>query len=468
MRPVRSAILLALLILVVSLVATTLSLLQDPDSDGRGRDSYGTRGPGFRAIHDLLSELGIRVERGLHPPVAPTAPDLSGGTIAFLAPDPGLAGVEPTYLKGLLPWVESGGRLVVAVNRLHPEFDLGDSKTTLSRPTLLESLDLADASILSRSMTTGVVAPPERRNWRQEIESISLRESWSQSADTPPVPMRVKTEGTLSDSNWPVGELLLPGDTVGCLDLGQIKTSGLLLGTTGGTSTPGTPEGTGRDRRGRRPRMDDSEFILAAVIPRGGGEIVLIAEPALFSNRLLAKNDNSVLAARLLSPEGAPVLIDEFYHGLSVRGNVLYLLTRPGYLALALGPLLCTGLVVWREAIFLGPSLPDETVPRRDIGEYIAAMAQFFSRGRRARPYLVRQVREGVLRQLSTELSLPPEIRDVDLVAGVLSRTNPQAGDRCRKAFRDVDDALDSRGHWSETQTLDAMRRLTACLSKRV
>ena len=66
---------------------------------------------------------------------------------------------------------------------------------------------------------------------------------------------------------------------------------------------------------------------------RGKGEIVIVSDPRLLANALLAKADNSVLAVNLLAPHGETVVLDEFYHGLSVRGNALYLFTRPGYAA---------------------------------------------------------------------------------------------------------------------------------------
>ena len=128
---------------------------------------------------------------------------------------------------------------------------------------------------------------------------------------------------------------------------------------------------------------------------------------------LLAKADNSVLAARLLAPKGRASSFDEFYHGLAVRGNPLYLLTRPGFAAVTLGILLGVGVWTWRQAVFLGPPLVDPEPSRRDIGEYIDAMGDFFRRGPGHRRFLVREVRDGVLQQLCQELKLPPDKLDV-------------------------------------------------------
>ena len=109
-------------------------------------------------------------------------------------------------------------------------------------------------------------------------------------------------------------------------------------------------------------------------------------------------------------------------------------------------------------------NLPDETRQRRDIGEYLAAMGQFFSRGPLARPFLVRRMYEGVLRELSLDVSLPPETQDEELVSRMLARRDPARAKRVLETLKEVNTALESRSHWTESQTVDAMRRLTGCL----
>src|SRR5689334_20610004 len=96
MPSVRSLVLFSVVVTVVSIVAGALSTLATPDSDGQGADSYGTRGHGFRALYETLSELPVDVQRHLPPPVP-----FGGATLALLQPDAQLAGVEPSYLESL-------------------------------------------------------------------------------------------------------------------------------------------------------------------------------------------------------------------------------------------------------------------------------------------------------------------------------------------------------------------------------
>jgi hypothetical protein len=84
------------------------------------------------------------------------------------------------------------------------------------------------------------------------------------------------------------------------------------------------------------------------------------------------------------------------------------------------------------------------------------------------RPFLVRRMRDGVLRELSLQHALPPETHDVDLVAAVIARRDPGQAERLRKTVGEIDRALEAGPGWSKSQTLESMRRLTACLSKNV
>lgn len=443
MPSVRSVVLLALLVFVLSLVGACLSFLEEPDSGGRGRDSYGTKRNGYRGLLETLSELGIPTERRLTPP-EPGGPK---STVLLLQPDPDLAGFEPTYLHALLPWVEQGGRIVLATRETESpwrERESGQSETPI--PNLFETLGLAKATLRRRSVYSGETVSDSLDKQLKGTPSDFVREVLS-NTNAEPITRPVTVEGTLLPPNLSVTSLAIPASEIGTLDPGDLLTSGTL-----------------RCRIGK----DETEMVLAAAFPRGKGTIVVVAEPALFNNRLLALEENSLLAAGLVSPEGEPVVFDEFFHGLSVRGNSLFLMTRPGYAALALGLLLVTGLFVWREAIALGPPLADPVIQRRDIGEYVNAMGRFLAGGSGSRPQLVEELRDGVLRELCKEFSLPEESGHPELVAGLAARRNPRRGERIETTFREIDASLASNRSWSEAQTLEAMRRLMACLSKSV
>lgn len=437
MPSVRSAILLAVLLLVTALITGFVSLFRPPDSGGMGQDSYGTRGFGYKGLFDVLHELNVPVRRDFSPP----DPRDTTQTLVFLQPDRSIAGTEPAYLHHLLPWVENGGRIVVALPRMD-RVDLrtlSDDAEAMKLPTILESLGLADVHAETQLSSEEVARTTSRSPRDDESLTDEVLEAFGPKT-SPPQLVDVRGEGTLANAS--VRSLSIPRDAVQTLNCDEAKP----LGTLSYTSV-------------------DGSRVLAAEFERGAGRIIVVSDYAVFHNRHLSREDNSVLAVHLLSPDGNAVVFDEFYHGLGVRGNPLYLMTRPGYAALAMGLLLFTALSVWRQAVFLGPSLPDPSVQRRDLAEYLSAMGRFFSLGAETRPFLIRQLRDGTLRELCRKLSLATDTHDVNLIAGMISRRDPELGERFRHTIADIDADLESRHHWSESETIDAMRRLTACLS---
>lgn len=436
MPSVRSWILLAVGIFVLVMVLELLSLRQTPDSKGFGRDSYGTRVSGYRGVYETLEELGVRVERQLAPP---TPAGIS--VLVFLNPSLKLGGVEPVYLQDLRPWIEAGGTVVLA-SHAQIELDLSlseASESPVELPSILESLGLPDVRFQAIDKTWNSDASS------RETEDGSLSEEIFESFQlelTPPDVVAVQCSGTLADWQESIRHLALPAENQSRVVWGKTKPVGRIFYET----------------------EEQEEHTVAAVFGVGQGNIVVAAE-GFFRNRFLPMEDNAVAAAYLLmSPADAPVVFDEFYHGLGVRGNPLYLLTLPGYLAVALGLLLVIGLMSWRKAILLGPPLTEKPQSRRDIGEYIAAMGQFFSRGRSSRRFLIEHLREGVLRELNIAFALPPDAQDIDLVLNLLNRKNPERAKRVRETLADAERLLQSRSRLTEQQTLTLMRRLTACL----
>src|SRR5262245_24770065 len=66
----RNVILAAAALLVLSVLGSCLAMLRPPDSGGLGRDSFGTRRQGFRALMETLQDVGIDARRDLAPPAA--------------------------------------------------------------------------------------------------------------------------------------------------------------------------------------------------------------------------------------------------------------------------------------------------------------------------------------------------------------------------------------------------------------
>lgn len=437
MLSVRNAIIAATLLLVTTLVFSLTSMIEEPDSGGIGKDTYGLRAFGFRGLFQTLEELDVEVSRSFSPPIVSS---LSTETLVFLTPSQRITATEPTYVSKLNDWVRSGGRLVVAPG-LVSIFDSTAIMMEMEKPpmTFLEAIGLGGVSIAGGPKFTGSSAVVERAR-----DTDSLAEGIIAAFNVPlpnTLEVAVKTEGDFTAIDQHVNSITIPIDDFAYLK-SNIPPDGKLLRTTGS--------------------KDDA--ILVARFQRGKGEIIVVSDPRLVSNYFLAKSDNSVLAARLISPNNASVTFDEFYHGLGVRGQPLYLLTIPAYASVAVGILIAMGLLIWRRAVFHGPPLPDDQVQRRDIREYVSAMARFFSIGKTGRSRLVFELRSGVIRQLSIEAGLPPDSDDVERIAAVLERKQASRAKLLLKANDSVLQTLQKKRNLSVSETLDAMQRMSACL----
>jgi hypothetical protein len=450
----RSVILVVTAIVVISIIWGCFKMLRPADSSGLASDSYGTRAHGYRGLYELLKEVKVSVNRQIAPP-NPNA-DWKG-TIALLGPDPDLVLFEPTYLKALLAWVEAGGRLVVAPREVSGEWNntraQSSGRDVPGERNILKLLEVAGTVSLEQQPATDTVAKERSesagyRHWNRSRTGnnsgptpMDLWNGWSNHVATPR-DLQVDATGSLAELAVDVKTVAAPGDEFTTLKVGDIKPAGTLSYTD----------------------VNGDEQVLAAAVSRGRGEIVVLSDPDLLNNLLIARNDNSVLAARLLSPSGQPVDFDEYYHGLAVRGNPMFLLTRPGFATVAVALLLVVGVVAWRSAVYLGPPLPDVEKSRRDILEYVNAMGSFFARGSGHRRFLVHEVRDGVLRHICDELHLPPHTTNAQAIVTALARRNPQRASALGSILRDVDTQLAAAGEYPKSVFLSSVQRLAGCL----
>jgi hypothetical protein len=409
---VRNAILAATAVLVLSIISACWSMLRPQDSGGLRSDSHGTRRGGYRGLYETLEGLGVTVRRDLAPPRADMNAD---STLVMIAPNPQLVDIGPKYVQALLSFVERGGRLVVALpsegSVSMRGFLFGGKADEHSSRDILELLEV------HQQLQRKVVSEPDATN-----RSLA-----------------VSGAGTLAPLSPLVQRISITDEELATLAGDAAELDGSI---------------TGR-------HSDGQEHLLAAAVRRGAGQIIIVSEPRLFSNLHLARNDNAILASHLLTPDGRDVVFDEFYHGLAVRGNPFYLLTRPGFAAVAIGIVLVTGVSTWRLAVFLGPPLPAREASRRDIAEYLDAMGAFFCRGRGHRKFLVREIRNGVLHQLCDDLNLPPDTTDVDMVAKALGRRNHARAGALDKCIHEVDEAAASPVDYPADRFLNDVQRLS-------
>jgi hypothetical protein len=459
MLTARNFVVLTIIVAVVSLAWACFELLQPPDSGGMGSDSYGTRVHGQRGLFEILRDLGTPVERILAPPTTVVGREV---TLVLWKPIPDLVQAEPAYLHDLSRWVENGGRIVVAPDgkRAAPRpVGLSGRRENVRELTVLGELGLATVSVTSINLTPAGKGPqadstglapdgqaPQDAADRNEFNDDDLRRLGELLRGTArPIitrPVTVKATGVLSSLRELVSTIEVPEENMQVVNVGTSAPDG--------TITFQAPAG--------------GEQVLAAVYRRGKGEVVVVGSPEIAENHLIARYDNSVLAVQLLAAPNRPVVFDEFYHGLTIRGNPLWLFTQQGYAATTLCFLTLIGLWIWREAVFLGPPLAPEAQSRRSIGEYVDAMARFLNRGNSSQAFLLREVRSGVLRAVRDELHLPPSRDHVDELAAVLARRDPRRARQLVEAMSTLDAALARNKVLKESVAVDLYKRMSHCL----
>ncbi len=450
MLSARNAVLAALAVFAFSMIAGTVSLLGPPDSRGAAVDSYGTHRDGYRAVFELLSAFDVSVGRRIEPP----SPDLpESGTLVLWMPHDDLIANEPAYLERLLPWVERGGRLVVAaqppgrnwlatVMQAHSRGKGADIWTTLKLEGVAPvSISLGETD----DDRTRASAGPEKIDLNAARRE-EIRRAMEESFGLHPVrftTVSTKVSGEFERLRDRVRQLQIPTEDLGGLKIDDSQ----------------TPRGVIEC-----VRPDGRPWTIAASFERGRGEIVVVAEPMLLMNASLGQADNSSLAYDLLASGGRSVVFDEFYHGLSVRGNPLWLLTKSSYAVVTIALVGLLGLVLWRLAILLGPPLDAPTRTRRTIIEYIEAMARFLNRARDSRRFLLSEVRGGVLHTVGHRLGLAPSKHHPDEIAAKMAQRSPREADQFREVLRQLDAALVPGSIPSESEAVRLLQRISRCL----
>jgi hypothetical protein len=454
MLSVRNAILISLFVCVASLVAGVVSLLGTPDSHGAAIDSYGTRRDGFRAAFELLSAFKVPVERRIEPPSRELS---TSSTLVLCMPHDDLISNEPVYLERLLSWVEGGGRLVVAMPPAGrtSEFSVKCNSESCNLPNIWTTLKLDDVRSTPIELSNNDdeddassdddLKPPsevdQRRNRRQRIQRALEKELGMHPIEYATVSALVS--GRFENLRDRVRQLQIPKAQIGRLAIdSNVNIAGKI--------------------EGQRP--DGKPWTLAAAFQRGQGEIVVVAEPMLLMNSSIGQGDNAVLTYDLLAGDGRGVVFDEFYHGLSVRGNPLWLLTKSTYFIVFLATLCLLGLVIWRRAILLGPPLDAASKSRRSIIEYIEAMSRFLNQGRKSHLFLLNEIREGTMRAVGERFGLSPAVRDPEVIAASMAKRSELEANQFRQAMRSLDAALAKGKSLSESEAVGVLQRISRCL----
>jgi hypothetical protein len=446
----RTVIIAAVTLAALSLLGSLISMLQPPDQDGLGNDTYGTRALGFKAVYDTLRELGVEEHREFGPP-SERANQQS--TLVLWGPQSDLVNAEPTYLRRLRQWIRGGGRLVIAPD---PNREArGDSRSSFENGLVapvdvLREIGLVDVETkiveANPRDTAAAEVAAERTRARKEDYIKSKFEDYLFPQLFPTTMVSVRAEGKWKDIGEDISKLKVPAE-LRALSLGLTKPDAMIV----------------INRSDETSKSKNRSDVLAAQFALGSGEIVVVGDPAIFDNRSLAEADNSVLAAHLIAGADQLVVWDEFYHGLTIRANPLFLLTRGTYGLMAAMFVGVVGVWVWRQAIFLGPPLADAPVSRRAIGEYIEAMAHFLRRSSGSLRYMLVELRHGVLWQMRRKYSSQREGMSVESIVAAVDRRNPAAARELTDAVRTTDQVLSRSSLPRERELLQVAKDLLDC-----
>lgn len=469
----RNFIGLTIAIAVFSILSACWSMLQPPDSGGLRADTYGTRGNGYRALYETFQELDVPVRRLLGPP---RPESYSDSLLVLWSPRKDLINADPVWLKKIQAWLRNGGQAVVAY----------DNESTVSLQMALQRLDADDDDDSSRRR--------RRRNRGSEYDALLNPPSLFELLGLGELPItRVDEVSDDSDAFRPANrtaskEFPSDADMVDVLkevftdssrqegtELYAIQATGDFADTVPSGTSIELPVGylysintAGRDVADALYAVTEEgeRHCIAARLPVGEGNVTVVSTRRLISNANVGSADNILVTATLLLESGKEIVFDEFYHGVTIRGNPMWLFSRRTYGSVAVMLLLFLGIAIWRAAVFLGPPVAEAPVQRRSIREYIHAMSRFLREGKGYQHWSLEHVRDGILWKLRREFGLPPESRDDDRLTTAMARKDPARAEELTGVLKEVNTILSMPGSAGERRIGQLIERMTACLSK--
>jgi hypothetical protein len=427
MSAARKSLIGIVALMLLSVLLTVLDGARAPQGTGREHDSFGILGHGMRGLYETLETLGMDVDR-IHVPPSAVDTIYPGANLVLWAPKSHRIRNELRHIEQLGQWVREGGRLIVA-----PATDNGRKAAPKGRENLFKHLGLKSHIFFEVDAYPCAPMPNEALpNFEKSVWNGVLDES---------AIVKVIPRGKMATLLRGVNSLVLPGKSI------------ITLGRGGDLVSPDRLEFI--DKEGK-------ESTLIAALPLGKGEIVVVADPRLAVNKFLGLEDNAVAMTLLMRGESGSIVFDEFLHGIGSRGNPVHLLSRRPYGYIALGFLLTAMLWCWRSAIFLGPPLPEGRTPRRDISDYINAMANLFMK-KKAYRFALSEVRKGVMRRLAKKYHLPPAKTDANSIAKAMSKRDPKAAKRFTESVAAVDTILKRKREPSAKRLAQTTREFTKC-----
>jgi hypothetical protein len=349
-RATRSAIAAAILLMIVGMLL--------PDGSERlTPTSFGTYPHGYRALYELLSELGFPVRRGFDPPDRIAA----GSSVWWITPD-GLClaeevgaefGEEEAAPWQLTEFLKAGGTAVV-----FPPPDCAR---------------LGALAIPSRSSSASAGEASEEE---EEPSDPDLFDRWL-AGDFSLVEIATEPQQLEGEPGPGHRELDAP-PLLRFQEAGDFEV---------------------------RARLDGEPFILEMQME--AGTLVLVADASFLTNALLDRADAAPLAVDLASHYGASFL-DEYSHGMHRERNPIPYLARSGALPVFAGLALLGLLALWRGSSLPRRCVDEVDLPAPTLDRFVASLASLYARSR-DKGRVAERYRELTLARLRRHFGLPAE-----------------------------------------------------------
>lgn len=397
----RNVILASITLFVLAMILNIAVLLQPLDNDGRGFDSYGVYSYGHRGLVEVLQSVELPVERS-HSPF-----DSRIGyraTYVLVGPDVGLLDVEEGVIRQLEQWVRNGGRLVIG-------FSDGWPSAKFMKYFAVQEVQFVDFKTGEPLHDLNEDEIPNE--FRKFLEGQKKRRESSLGDDlseiviaTPPEYKRfhiAERSGIFHSASHSVGTIALREGGQVAINTGETHPNSVLA-----------------------IQNSEQTRTLMAEYNRGKGSVILVADVSVFHNLSLREGDNSVLLVDVLSKGREHVYFDEFFHGLSIRGNPIWIFAQPGYRVIALLLLAAVVLFIWHELPSFGAVFPPEDAPRRTLEVYLDAVSRLLIRARPQLEKLLIESKDVFLWRMARCLRLSGERHQQEAIRNRLRRTNPQ------------------------------------------
>ncbi len=198
--------------------------------------------------------------------------------------------------------------------------------------------------------------------------------------------------------------------------------------------------------------------MVAAEVPHGSGQLVILSAPELAENVALPRADNAQLWLSLLGElaRDGKLAFDEHHHGFTQQRSVAGFGRRYG-LHLACAQLLF-GLVFWAAALRrFGRARPPEEETRASATDALESASRILREGRH-HPHAAELLFEGLSAELARAAGLPAQARREAVDEGLRAKGRDELAQGYRRAFAEKSVATSDRPLLQFARTASALR----------